>query len=58
VLATLAGFGKMISSIAFGWLSQTHGSHVAIIILGIGLAGTILVSLRWLRKSPHPSIAK
>lgn len=53
LLGTMIGFGKLISSVAFGWLSQTYGNEFAITTLGIGLAGTLLISIRWLHPSPH-----
>lgn len=56
VLATLIGLGKLGSSLCFGWLTHTYGSQTALLTLGIGLAGTLLIALRWLRR-PHASPA-
>lgn len=53
LLGTLIGLGKLISSVTFGWLSQTHGTEFAIITLGIGLAVTLAISIRWLHQSSH-----
>lgn len=53
VLGTLIGLGKLISSVTYGWLSQTYGSEFAITTLGIGLAATLLISFRWLQPSRH-----
>lgn len=58
VLATLVGMGKLVSSLLFGWLLQTHGSQFAITSLGTGLVGTLLISIYWLRKTPYAKLAR
>ena len=53
LLMTVIGLGKLVSSLTFGWLAQTYGNEFAITTLGIGLAGTLLISIRWLHQSRH-----
>ena len=53
ILATMVSCGKFCSSLLFGWLWQTWGTQTALIILSLGLAGSLGVATYWLRESRH-----
>ena len=38
LMVTLVGFGKLISSIAFGWMWQAYGIVPSLLVFGVGLA--------------------
>ena len=53
ILATTVSCGKFCSSLLFGWLWQTWGTQTALIILSLGLAGSLGVAIYWLREPHH-----
>jgi hypothetical protein len=53
VLGTMIGLGKLVSSLWFGWLSQTRGSEFAVTTMGIGLVCALVLSAYLLRKSRY-----
>jgi MFS family permease len=58
VLATMVGLGKVVSSLSFGWLTQTYGDKFAIAAFGVGLTGTVIISIHLLRKLTHEKLAR
>jgi MFS family permease len=51
LVATLAGVGKVISSIAFGWMWGTFGALPSVAVFSAGLAAAIVVGVVLLRTS-------
>jgi MFS family permease len=51
LLLTAAGMGKMISSLAFGWLSMQKGNQVAVLFFLVALAAALFTVWRLLRRS-------
>lgn len=49
VVATLAGIGKVISSVAFGWLWQSYGTLPSVSVFGTGLAVAVIIGFLLLR---------
>ncbi len=52
LLLTAAGMGKMLSSLAFGWLSMQQGNQIAISFFLVALAAALFTAWRLLRR-PH-----
>jgi hypothetical protein len=53
VLTTVIGLGKMVSSVAFGWLWQMHGTYTAILVFVLAMGVSLLVSMRLLRSTTY-----
>jgi MFS family permease len=51
VLGTMTGIGKLVSSILFGWLWETHGMWPSIVIFGMMLVAGLVVTGFTLRDS-------
>jgi hypothetical protein len=56
LLATAVGLGKFISSLMFGWLWQVGGLATAISAFGLALAAAMLITSRWLLRTPDETI--
>ncbi len=57
LVATLAGVGKVISSVAFGWLWQTYGSYPSVATFGTALIAAAIMAAVLLRISRPPACA-
>lgn len=53
ILATTVSTGKFCSSLLFGWLWQTWGTQTALVIMSLGLAGSLAVATIGLRQFRH-----
>ena len=53
ILATTVSCGKFCSSLLFGWLWQTRGTQTALMIMSLGLVGSLCIATYWLRGVRH-----
>jgi len=49
LVATLAGVGKLISSVAFGWMWETLGALPSLMAFGAGLTLAVMIGVLLLR---------